>query len=195
MYYAFHVRCNAWRWEGELGPIRGMACATLVACASSSAFAQDTEKWGEVGVWPVMVDRTLGDGCFTFRSYDTGTILRMGFNRLNDKVYIVVANQAWSSSLETGKEYDLRLSLGDTPPWSGAGTASDFNGAIAMWLNFSSTDVVFDFVRVQVLEVKYRSETLEYLDLTGGVDAFSEVVRCQEAMSGPETNGPTKGPS
>lgn len=176
-----------------MGAIRGVACAVLLTCISLPALAEDTVKWADAGAWPVIVDRNLGDGCFTYKAYQTGTILRMGFNPLVNQVYIVVANEAWST-LERGKTYDLRLSLGDTQPWSGSGTASNFDGATAFWLNFSSVDVVRDFVRVQILEVKHRDETLEYLDLTGGVAAFSEVVRCQEAMNAKrETAAPTEG--
>jgi hypothetical protein len=164
-----------------------------MACTSLSALAEDTVKWADVGAWPVMVDRTLGDGCFTYKMYPTGTILRMGFDRLTDQVYILVANQAWST-LESGKTYDLRLSLGDAQPWNGPGTASNFNGATAFWLNFGSVDVVLNFVQVQILEIKHRNETLEYLDLTGSVAAFSEVLRCQEATNaGRKTSAPTKG--
>lgn len=157
------------------------ASVALAVCISAPCLAEDTTKWADVGAWSVDVDQTLGNGCFTYMVYDSGTVLRMGFDRLSDQVYLVVANRAWSN-LEQGKQCDLKVTVGNAKSWSGAAPAIDFDGATAFRLDFTNVNFLLKVVRVRDLKIRYKVETLEHLDLSGGVEAFSEVMRCQEAM-------------
>jgi hypothetical protein len=174
--------------------LRTVAAAAFLACTSIPATAQDVVKWADVGGWPVIVDRTVGDGCFTYMEYNNGTVLRIGFNRSASQAYILVANQSWSS-LETGKEYDLQLIFGRAEPWNGPATAVDFNGVTALWMNFTSVDVILEFMQKQGVEIWYSSRMVDHLSLKGSFAAFSEVLRCQEAMNAiPSPTDPSKDP-
>jgi hypothetical protein len=183
-----------WLGEAEMRALRSAAITALLAFTSVSATAQDVVKWAEVGGWPVIVDRTIGDGCFTYMEYNNGTVLRIGFNRSASQAYILIANQAWTS-LEVGKEYDLRLIFGRAEPWDGPATAVDFNGVTALWMNFTSVDVILEFMQKQGVQIWYSNRMVDHLSLKGSFAAFSEVLRCQEAMNArPSPTDPSKDP-
>lgn len=177
-----------------MGALRCAAVAALLSCASFPAPAQDTVKWADVGAWPVIVDRTIGNGCFTYMEYETGTILRIGFDRLHPGGYIMIANQRWNS-LEIGKEYDLKLVFGRAVPWNGVGTAIDMHGQTALLLHFDQADLIADFMQKQSVQLWYADRQVDHLSLSGSFAAFNEVIRCQQAMDGmPAQNGPADDP-
>jgi hypothetical protein len=80
--------------------------AALLITGIGPAFATDTTGWATVGNWAVMIDSTLGNGCFMVTSYTLGTSVRVGINNMNKNGYVLIGNTAWRS-LEIGKEYKL----------------------------------------------------------------------------------------
>jgi hypothetical protein len=127
-------------------------------------------------------------------AYDTGTVLRIGFDKLMNKGYILFANQAWSS-LEPGKQYDLRLVFGHAKPWDGPATAVNFGGVTALWLNFTDVDVAVEFMQKQGVEIWYGGRMVDFLSLKGSFAAFAEVLNCQEAMNAqPSPSAPSTDP-
>ena len=161
--------------------LRGGAIAAALSCLSVPGFAQETVAWSTIGEWPGAIDRGLGNGCFTYMAYSTGTFLRIGFNRLANRGVIIIESEALSS-LKTGSEYDLRLIFGAAQPWDTTGTAFNFDGTPALWLNFINVDVIFDFMQEPDVQIWRNDRMLDQLSLTGSFAAFSEVIRCQETM-------------
>ena len=94
-------------------PLAGLAC--LVSSAPASA-AADVIRWGSVSGWDIMVDPSLGNGCFIYTQYDAGTALRLGFSPDDDEAYLMVGNKKWSS-IEDGKEYQIQLKMDRDSPW------------------------------------------------------------------------------
>ncbi|MEZ5829948.1 MAG: hypothetical protein R3D05_02065 [Dongiaceae bacterium] len=165
-----------------MGAIHNAVAVAALACTSMPAFADDLLKWAEVGAWPVIVDRTLGNGCFTYMTYDTGTMLRVGFTRLTSQGYMLIANNAWSS-VEIGRRYDVTLKFGKAPPWNDEATAINLNGTISLWMSFSNVDVIVDFMQEEDVAIWYNGRRVDSVSLNGGYAAFSEVLRCQEVMN------------
>jgi hypothetical protein len=161
--------------------LRGGAIAAVLSCLSFPGLAQDAVTWSAAGGWSVVVDPALGNGCSAYMAYDTGTVLRIGLNRLANQGYITIASEAWSSMV-AGQEYDLRLIFGSARPWDVAGTAINLDGATTLWLSFIDVDVILDFMQEPSVQLWYNDRMMDQLSLTGSFDAFSEVMRCQGAM-------------
>jgi hypothetical protein len=155
--------------------------AAVLSGLSFPGFAQDTVPWSTTAEWPVIVDPALGNGCFTSMAYATGTVLRIGFNRLASQGYVLIASKAWSS-LQRGSGLDLRLIFGSAQPWDLTGTVINLDGTPALWVNFINVGVIFDFMQQPDVQIWQDDQMLDQLSLTGSSDAFSEVMRCQEAM-------------
>src|SRR4051794_4029448 len=109
------------------------AILAIVSALSSAAFATgpasaaDAVRWGKVSGWDVLVDTTLGNGCFIFTVYDGGTALRLGFDANEDDAYLMVGNQKWAS-IEHGKDYDIEIRMDRDAPWRATATGVDFDG-------------------------------------------------------------------
>ena len=94
---------------------------------ASISYAKETPLWKIVGGWQIRVDPTLGNGCFTYQFYEGNTFVRIGINKLAGGVYVMAGDSDWKS-LEAGKEYPIKLYLGNETPWSGDATALEFSG-------------------------------------------------------------------
>ena len=71
----------------------------------------------------------------------------------------------------------------------------DFKGFPALWMNFTSVDVILEFMQKQGVQVWYNNKMVDHLSLKGSFAAFSEVLRCQEAMNAaPAPTDPSKDP-
>jgi hypothetical protein len=160
----------------------GGAVAAALACLPAPGLAQDTLPWSMAGTWPVIVDPALGNGCFTYAAYDTGTVLRIGFNRLANQGYVMLTSASWSS-LQAGSEYGVRLIFGSAQPWDTVGTAFNLDGGpTTLWLSFVDVDVILDFMGQPNVQIWHEDRMVDSVNLTGSFDAFSEVMRCQGAM-------------
>jgi hypothetical protein len=168
--------------KGRMQALRyGGAVAAALACLPAPGLAQDTLPWSMAGTWPVIVDPALGNGCFTYAAYDTGTVLRIGFNRLANQGYVMLTSNSWSS-LQIGSEHDLRLIFGSAPPWDTVGTAVNLDGPTALWLSFVDVDVILDFMGQPNLQIWSDDRMVDSVSLAGSFDAFSEVMHCQGDM-------------
>src|SRR4029077_8979054 len=107
-------------------------------------------RWATVGMWEIMVDTTLNNGCFLLTVYDKGTIVRIGIDNNNSNGYIFVANNAWRS-VEVGKEYRLTFQFDDETPWNGTFTAINLNGLAALANSFRDPKFLVEFGAKQAL--------------------------------------------
>jgi hypothetical protein len=153
----------------------------VLSCLSFPGLAQDTVAWSVSGEWAIEVDPGLGNGCFAHMAYDTGTVFRIGFNRLSNRGVVLIESDAWSS-LMVGSEYDLRLIFGAGQLWDTKATAFNFDGAPALWMNFIDVDVILDFMQGGNVQIWRNNRLLDQLNLAGSFAAFSEVMRCQSTM-------------
>ncbi len=86
-----------------------LAAVALIA-AAGAASAQQLEQWGTAGGWDVMIDPSLGDGCLIQAAYTDGSVVRIGFDRVQGNGYVTAFNAAWGD-IEEGAEYDIWFDL------------------------------------------------------------------------------------
>ena len=158
--------------------VRATATAMVLVCLSSYGVAQDTGGRSALGAWSVAVDPKLGRGCFASRTYESGTVFRIGLNRLSNRGYVAIASPAWSS-LQRGQAYELRLVFGSAPPRHRRATAVSLDGTMTLWMGFVDTDLIIEFMEAPTVQVWSNKQLLNELGLQGSFDAFLEVVRCQ----------------
>ncbi|PYX67651.1 MAG: hypothetical protein DMG78_27225, partial [Acidobacteria bacterium] len=98
---------------------RALAFAALCWSAlATSAVAQNTAEWGQVGGWKIRVDRTIGNGCFAYQTYQDGSLIRLGFNPESKTIYFLLGNASWQS-LEAGKKYQITFEFDSVDRYDG----------------------------------------------------------------------------
>jgi hypothetical protein len=167
--------------------LKTLSLGFLFSVFAQPSFSQAVTWNEDVRGWFIGVDRTLGDGCFMYSSFDSGGVLRAGFDVDGDSMYIVVGSRNWMS-LEEGKLYPIEIQFGSRPPWTGDANVFVWNdGDKALELSVPFTNNVADnFVRelqqTQNVLVRYQGRQILNLSLRGSFAAMAEVIKCQEAM-------------
>ena len=154
--------------------VRTTATAMVLVCLSSYGLAQDA-----AGTWSVTVDPKLGRGCFASRTYESGTVFRIGLNRLSNRGYVAIASPAWSA-LQRGQTYEVKLVFGSAPPRDRRATAVSIDGTMTLWMGFVDADLIVEFMEASTVQIWSNKQLLNELGLQGSYGAFLEVVRCQE---------------
>lgn len=167
----------------------GFLILILPSFASAAPDGGTSVKWGQVGGWEIRVDRTLGDGCFAFQSFDRGTVVRIGFDVSNQKIYLIFGHANWKS-LEVGKVYPVRIVFDGTTPYEGQLRGQRVGDSTIVFLAHRnlSTAFVKDFMERSGMQVFYRGERIANLSLANTFAAVSEVMNCQREL-GTATRG------
>lgn len=147
-------------------------------------------KWGKVGGWEIRVDRSLGDGCFAVQSFERGTVVRIGFDVKNQKIYVFFGHTDWKS-LEVGKVYPVRIVFDGTKSYDGELRGQRIGDDSIVFLahrNLSSA-FVKDFMERSGMQVFYRGERIANLSLANTFAAVSEVMNCQRELGATARSG------
>src|SRR5437762_814048 len=153
----------------------------VLGLASAPASAGDAVRWGKVAGWDILVDTTLGNGCFIFTIYDGGTALRLGFDPDEGDAYLMVGNQKWAS-IEHGKDYEIEIRMDRDAPWHATATGVDFDGLPLLMASTDQPDFLVDFMKKNNLTVRYQNQTVANLSLKGTFAAVAEMLKCQDQV-------------
>ena len=156
-----------------------LAAAAASLLVPMSAFASDAVRWGKVSGWDILVDTTLGNGCFIFTIYDGGTALRLGFDPDEGGAYLMIGNGKWAS-IEDGKDYDIEIRMDRDSPWRATATGVDFDGLPLLMASTDEPNFVIDFMKKNTLQVRYQNQTIATLSLKGTYAAVAEMLKCQD---------------
>lgn len=140
----------------------------------------------DVRGWYLGVDRSIGDGCFMYASYNGGTFVRFQFNPQENVVNFIVGNEKWRS-LEESKFYDLSVAFGRESPWNGQAEARFIGDEMSLSLNVPfSEDRAATFIeelrRATVVDISYQGRTVDTLSLSGSFAAVTELLNCQTVI-------------
>lgn len=159
-----------------------VSAAGLAVCAVAPAgAAQDVLRWGSAGGWDILIDQTLGDGCFIYTQYDAGTVVRLGFSPDDGEAYLMVGNTKWAS-IKDGKDYDIQVRMDRDSPWYVTATGVQFDGVPFLMATTDQPDFLIDFARKNSLAVNFNGQTITSLDLSGTYAAVSEMLNCQDQV-------------
>ncbi|TMV06800.1 hypothetical protein FGK63_11790 [Ruegeria sediminis] len=82
----------------------------FAAISATSAWSQELIDKGFVEGWNIMMDPSLGNGCLIQTVYQDLSVVRLGYDALDDRGYFTVFNKAWGD-IEPGKTYPIRFDL------------------------------------------------------------------------------------
>ena len=163
--------------------------AALVFASVLPANAAGPSAWryGEVGGWDIMVDPTIGNGCFAFSAYERGSLVRIGIDKADGKIYLVFGNSNWRA-MEVGKGYRLEFVFDGYSRYTGDVTVKEMSGYTFLSHNNISVEFARDFANRNGLEILWGNRSLLKISLSNTAAAISAIVRCQEQVDG--THGP-----
>jgi len=91
----------------------------LAACVATPAIAEELVSVGQVGVWEILVDPTVGNGCLINAVFEDGSDVRIGFDREAGTGYLLAMNEAWQG-IEEGATYPVQMDVdGQVYEWRG----------------------------------------------------------------------------
>lgn len=151
-----------------------------VVTLSSPTHAQKAGKWGEVGGWEIRVDPSVGNGCFASQIYEDGTLVRIGVDAEQKRIYLFFANKAWRS-LEEGKIYRVRIVFDGASGYNGDMVGYRLSsGSIVLAHRDLSSAFVKDFMQRNGMRIHYQGNQLSHLSLRNTYAAVGEVYNCQK---------------
>lgn len=168
----------------------GVLVALNLSYGTAIADDSGSARWAEVGPWHILVDKTMGNGCFMLSSYGSGTALRVGFNNRNNTAYFIIGNSAWQA-LEAGKQYQIggQFDGGQMAHWTA--TAVKMGDGTFLSVPFSSpspSDVMLAFGQRLNLKVYYRGNLLSSMNLNGTAAAAAETINCNRQFTATRTD-------
>ena len=158
------------------------ACLLSWAVAGA-ARAEDSDRWGNVRGWDIMIDRTLGNGCFIFSEFRDGTAIRLGFDRTKGDSYLMVGNRDWDK-IEDGAAYDIEIRMDRAAPWTATATGVLMGSLPLLMARTDDVKFVAAFAKKNSIQVIYGGNTIAHLSLKGTFAAITEMLNCQDAMDG-----------
>jgi hypothetical protein len=157
--------------------LKAFGAVAISALFAGAALAQDLVPYGEAGGFAVMVDPTLGNGCFLTSDFEDGSTVRIGLDPTVEKGYVATFNQAWGDIVD-GQEYPVTFML-DDQQYDGTATGihlSDVPGAL---IYFDSADFLNDLGTRSTLSLSANGEEVMVIDLTGTDEALAMTLACQ----------------
>jgi hypothetical protein len=156
--------------------VAGFAASTIATPVS----AQSLESWGEVAGWEVMIDPTLGDGCLIQAAYQDGSVVRIGFDRIEGAGYVTAFNDNWGD-IEEGATYAIEFEL-DNESYNGEARGIYLNGVPGADIYFTNPEFLFDLARRYTMTLYHEGEEVMAIDLEGSYAGLEAAIECQDAM-------------
>lgn len=157
-----------------------MTSAALMAF-SSAGLAQDLVTYDTIGVWDVLVDPTVGNGCLINAVFEDGSDVRIGFAPDTGFGYILAMNQAWDG-IEEGTMYPISMDV-DGSVYNGEGKGIFINDMPGVDIEFDSADFLLDVATKQTLTLSNEAGPVMSIDLTDSLAALDAAIACQEAQN------------
>lgn len=159
--------------------LRALGLLVAVVSGPLEVLAQKPGKWADVGGWEIRVDSSVGNGCFAIQQYEDGSIVRIGVDIDQKRIYLFFGNNAWKS-LEQGKIYPVRIVFDGVSTYNGEMNGHQLSGGTMVLAHRNlSPDFVKDFMLRNVMRIYYQGSQIASLSLQNTYAAITEVSNCQ----------------
>ncbi|MCE8537371.1 hypothetical protein KBY27_07865 [Ruegeria pomeroyi] len=152
----------------------------LGATVAVPVLAQSLEHWGSSDYWDVMIDPTLGNGCLIQSEFTDGSIVRIGFDRLQGAGYVTAFNEAWGGIVE-GEWYPVLFAL-DGEEYEAEARGMYLEGLPGADILFDNPDFLYDIAARYTMTLYNENGEVMSIDLTGSMAALEAAIACQEEM-------------
>lgn len=156
-----------------------MASVAIVAF-SGAVLAQDLVTVETVGVWDVLVDPTIGNGCLINAVFEDGSDVRIGFAPDTGFGYLLAMNEGWEG-VEDGVMYPVSMDV-DGSVYQGEGKGIHINDLPGVDIEFDSADFLMDVALKQTLTLSTDAGEIMSIDLTDTLPALEAAIACQESQ-------------
>jgi hypothetical protein len=145
-----------------------------------------TFVYGNVSSWVIRTDESQSYRCFAEVAYEGGTSIRIGYNIESARLYLTVADPAWSG-LRVGTEHPDVITFDDGEPLelTGSGVAQAAGGvAVHVTIPPASSKAFLDaFGARHTLGVAVNDGAAIELSLAGSYRAVRMLEDCQTTMA------------
>jgi hypothetical protein len=158
------------------------AAAMAAISLTGPAMAQDLVSVGQVGVWEIFQDPTVGNGCLINAVFEDGSDVRIGFDAVTGGGYLLALNEAWQG-IEEGATYPITLDV-DGATYNGEAVGIMIDGMPGADIPFDSIDFLMDVATKHTLTLINDNGPVMAIDLTDSLAAIEAAIACQEESSG-----------
>lgn len=155
-----------------------MAAMVFAAGVAGPVAAQDLVSVGQVGVWEILVDPTIGNGCLINAVFEDGSDVRIGFDPSGGSGYLLAMNEAWQG-IEEGTSYPIQMDV-DGQIYDGEAVGLYIDDMPGADIAFDSADFLLDVATRQTLTLINESGPVMSIDLTDSAAALEQAIACQE---------------
>lgn len=158
------------------------AAVMTAVLLTGPAMAQDLVSVGQVGVWEILQDPTVGNGCLINAAFEDGSDVRIGFDAESGGGYLLAQNEAWQG-IEEGATYPITLDV-DGATYEGQAVGIMINGMPGADIAFDSAEFLMDVATKNTLTLINENGPVMAIDLTDSYAALEQAIACQEESSG-----------
>lgn len=157
-----------------------LATTLAMVAFSATAYAQDLVTYDTVGVWDILVDPTVGNGCLINAVFEDGSDVRVGFAPDTGYGYLLALNDGWEG-VEDDAMYPVSMDV-DGVVYEGEGKGIHIDGLPGVDIEFDSADFLLDVATKQTLTLSTEAGEIMSIDLTDTLRALNAAIECQEAQ-------------
>ncbi|WP_337267521.1 hypothetical protein [Oryzifoliimicrobium ureilyticus] len=170
------------------------ALALSLFAVPAMAQSRDSTVWKKVGNWIIAPDSSLGGSCYMTTSFNSGVILRIGFNLPTGPapLHMVVASPSWKS-IKPDKVYDVALQLDKNPMWKTRATGMAFPASKALIMPIGDMRFVMEIVKKNYLKVFFGGDMIAQMSLKNSSTASTEMARCNAVSARPQAPATAQG--
>ncbi|WP_170328857.1 hypothetical protein [Ruegeria arenilitoris] len=158
--------------------MRHFLALTFAAFTATAAWSQELIDKGFIEGWNIMMDPALGNGCLIQTIYQDLSVVRIGYDALDNRGYFAVFNKAWGD-IKQGESYPIRFELDGK---SFDATAIGFNqgrvpGATVFFTDRNFVNAIAQNKTMTVYNT--AGEVVMAIDLNGTAKALEYARECQ----------------
>ena len=159
----------------------------LVSACAYGATAQTEQaeaprnKWGESGDWVILIDPSVGNGCYMEKTSDDGTLVQVGMVPDRNGGFFAAYNAAWSI-IEDGAAGTVQFDFGSSlfgGEYVGV-VKADIPGGYAF---FNNPEFIKEFGKRNEVSIKSDKGNALNFKLTGTMKAINAVRNCDAEQS------------
>lgn len=154
--------------------------ASFLSLSIPAAAQDELVTYDTVGVWDILVDPTVDNGCLINAVFEDGSDVRIGFENKGASGYLLAMNEAWDG-IEDGTEYPIKIDV-DGSAYEGTGTGIHINDLPGVDISFDTADLLLDIATKNTLTLSNDSGPVMAIDLADSHAALEAAIACQDAQ-------------
>lgn len=151
------------------------------ACAQTQQAKAAHTKWDDSGNWAIMIDPSVGNGCYMEHTLDDGTLVQVGIVPDRNGGFFAAYNAAWTN-IEDGTAGTVEFDFGKSlfgGEYVGV-VKADLRGGYAF---FNNPEFIKEFGKRNEVSIKGDKGNALNFKLTGTLKAINAVRNCDAEQS------------